>query len=185
MNVRVSGGKHRGRRIRAGKGSGLRPTSEKVRLAIFSILGADLEGKRVLDAYAGTGSLGIEALSRGARWADFVETDGHRCEAIRETLKDLDMQQARVHKGKIGSSLSRLGHRYDVVFADPPYDEDPWDVLLSVFGSGKLLNIGARVVAEHSSKIRLQDSYGSLMSETRRRYGDSAVTFYRLVKNNG
>ena len=185
MSVRISGGKHRGRRIRAGKGCGLRPTSEKVRLAIFSILGAELEGSRILDTYAGTGALGIEALSRGASWADFVEVDWQRCKAIRETLKDLEMRQARVHKGKVGLLLNRLGHKYDVIFADPPYDEDPWNVLFSEFGRGKLLNLGARVVAEHSSKIKLQHSYGSLKSETRREYGDSAVTFYRLVKNNG
>ena len=129
-------------------------------------------------------------MVRYSQWLDAIPDEAQHQplasqQSSGEALKDLDMQQARVHKGKVGSSLSRLGHRYDVVFADPPYDEDPWGVLLSVFGSGKLLNIGARVVAEHSSKIRLHDSYGSLKSETRRRYGDSAVTFYRLVKNNG
>ena len=140
----------------------------------------------MLDAYAGTGALGIEALRRGASWVDFIEADERRCRDIRQTLKDMDMnKQARVYKGKVERSFDRLQGGYDVVFADPPYDQDPWDEFLGRFGYADLLKSGARVVAEHRNKTELRDSYGRLKVESRRTYGDTAVTFFRMGKNDG
>ncbi|MBM3944752.1 MAG: 16S rRNA (guanine(966)-N(2))-methyltransferase RsmD [SAR202 cluster bacterium] len=186
MSARISGGKQRGHRIRSGRGSGLRPTSEKVRAAIFSILGPDLEGARVLDCYAGTGALGLEALSRGAASADFIEADDRGCRDIRQALRELGMEEhGRVYKGKVERTVGRMTGRYDIVFADPPYDDDPWDELLTRFGYDGLLNEGATVVAEHRNKRVLNDRYGRLGVSSRRKYGDTAVTFFRWDGKDG
>ena len=107
MSTRITGGSERGRRLRSTKGAGLRPTSERVRAAIFSTIGHDaVDGTRVLDLYAGTGALGIEALSRGAAWADFVEVDTRRCQDIRETLRQMGLAGRAMYTGP---GLKRLG----------------------------------------------------------------------------
>jgi 16S rRNA (guanine966-N2)-methyltransferase len=186
MNARISGGKERGRRLRSPRGTGLRPTSERVRAAVFSILGPAVEGAKVLDIYAGTGAFGMEALSRGAVWADFVEADERHCQAIRLALRDLGMaDKARVYRIRAERALEILPGGYDLVFADPPYDQDPWDEFLGRMGYGDALNAGASVVAEHRRTRVLKDEYGPLKVTTRRRYGDSSVTIFHAEAPHG
>lgn len=186
MSARISGGKERGRRLRSPKGTGIRPTSERVRAAVFSILGPAVEGAKVLDIYAGTGAFGMEALSRGAAWADFVEADERHCQAIRLALRDLDMvDKAKVYRAKAERALEILPGGYDLVFADPPYEQDPWDEFLGRMGYGNTLNVGASVVAEHRHTRILKDEYGPLKVVTRRRYGDSAVTIFHPEAHHG
>ncbi|MCH7626588.1 MAG: RsmD family RNA methyltransferase, partial [Chloroflexi bacterium] len=110
MTLRITGGELRGRRLKSAHGSGLRPTSERVRGAMFSIIGRDaVEGARVLDLYAGTGALGIEALSRGAAWADFVESGRGRCREIRDRLRELGLDdRSRVYAGRTLKVLGTL-----------------------------------------------------------------------------
>jgi 16S rRNA (guanine966-N2)-methyltransferase len=119
--VRVIAGQFKGRRLKAPPGSDTRPTSDRVREALFSILG-DVEGLRVLDLFAGSGALGIEALSRGAAEAVFVEQSRRAADAIRANLRAVGDPPAEVRAGSVAGYLGRAsGERFDLVFADPPY----------------------------------------------------------------
>ena len=170
----------RGRRVQSTRGAGLRPTSERVRAAIFSILGPGaVNGLRVLDLYAGAGTFGIEALSRGASWCDFVELNPRRSQDIRESLRELGVaSQGHVYSGVVEKTLDAVRGAYDLVFADPPYGLDPWKWLMDRLGSGDLLNENAYVVVEHHYKSELLENYGKLAQETVRRYGDTTVRVY-------
>jgi 16S rRNA (guanine966-N2)-methyltransferase len=120
--MRVIAGAYKGRRLQAPAGSETRPTSDRVREALFSILG-DVSGDRVLDLYAGSGALGIEALSRGAAGAVFVERDRRAADAIRANLRTVGHSSAKIHAGDALAWLARAHAEgpFDLVFADPPY----------------------------------------------------------------
>ena len=142
MGTQISGGKHRGRRLHS-ISADIRPTSQKLRLAIFSILSFLPDSPRVLDLYAGSGAFGLEALSRGAAHADFVEVNAKLCKIIDMNIKLLGYQdRAKVIKAKVEKSFDTLltqyednfgGHDggYDLVFLDPPYIKNPWEEVLS------------------------------------------------------
>lgn len=187
MVLRITGGIHRGRRLRSSGGAGLRPTSDRVRSAIFSMLGQDaVEGARVLDLYAGTGALGLEALSRGAAHADFVEVNARRCHQIREHLRELSLsEQGRVYPGRAERVLASLPGGYHLVLADPPYEMNTWDSLMELLNEGALLNEDCFVVVEHRYDTALADEYGKLSLVTRRRYGDTSVSIYRSGAGDG
>ncbi len=178
--TRLTGGSARGRVIRSVDGRDLRPTSEKVRSAIFSILGPDVvAGATVLDLYAGTGSLGMEALSRAAESAVFVEASEVICRSIRASLAELEMtDQARVVRASAESALGHDEEDFSLVFIDPPYRIDPWDSILGRMGSGDLLADNAVVIAEHYYKRELASAYGGLVKTTHRRYGDTAISIF-------
>ncbi len=187
MSVRISGGTHRGRLIRTDRQRGLRPTSERVRGALFSILGRSaIEGVRVLDLYAGTGALGIEALSRGAAWADFVESDGRRCRQLAGNLGELGLDdRGRVLCGRVDRVLGGMRGEYGLVMADPPYRAAPWQATLTRLAERGLVSEGGVVVAEHRSGQPLEAGYGSLRRVESRRYGDTSITFYKVGENGG
>ncbi len=182
MTTRITGGSHRGRRLRSSGGVDLRPTSEMVRGAMFSIVGPDtVVGARVLDLYAGTGALGIEALSRDATLADFVEVRSSRCREIRENLAQMGLaDRGRVHRARVDTALDSLQGGYGLVFIDPPYDSDPWAALMGRLGEGDLLVEDAIVVAEHRSNTELADSYGRLARTKLRRHGDTGISVFVL-----
>ena len=142
VTTRISGGIHRGRTLRTPSVAGLRPTSERVRAALFSIIGPEaVEGKRVADLYAGTGALGLDALSRGAEWVSFVERNGRLCSAIREQLRLLGLDaQARVHRGSVLRVVESLTGGHDLIMADPPYDSSELGQLVEALQSPQLLN---------------------------------------------
>ena len=181
MSTRITGGSERGRRLRSSKTAGLRPTSERVRAAIFSMIGSEaVEGARVLDLYAGTGALGIEALSRGGSWADFVEAHAGLCRDIRHSLAELGFtEQSRVLRSKVEKSIDTLEGGYDLVLIDPPYDSDPWERLMGRLENERLLNENALVVVEHRHDSRLADEYGQLARRTDRRHGDTSISIYQ------
>ena len=187
MSVRISGGTHRGRLIRTDRERSLRPTSERVRGALFSILGRSaIEGVRVLDLYAGTGALGIEALSRGAAWADFVESNGRRCRQLARNLGDLDMdKRSRVLCGTVERMLGGIAGGYGLVLADPPYQSAPWQAMLPRLAERGLVADSGVVVAEHHSNEPLENGYGSLRQFDSRRYGDTSITFYAVGETGG
>ena len=179
--MRVTGGSLRGRRLRAIRSPRLRPTSDRVRGAIFSILGPGAcEGARVLDLYAGTGMLGIEALSRGAEEAVFVEADAALARRMRANLRELSVhERAKVLRGRVERLLERLEGEFDLVFADPPYEEDAWDEVMGRLDGRGLVSARGAVIAEHRSGAATAETYGRLALETRRRYGDSSIAVYR------
>ena len=177
--MRVVAGEAKGRRIGSLKRLGARPTTQRVRTALFSILESfGMEGKRVVDLYAGTGTLGIEALSRGAGHADFVEVNSRRCALLRDNLNSLGYSdRASVHCMKVEKAVKTLGKSYDFVLMDPPYTIGPvHDVLDEV---GALAREGAVVVAGHSSRHTLEPKYNRLELMQERRYGDTVCSIYR------
>ena len=179
--TRISGGHLKGRSVKSKFGSGLRPTAEVVRGALFSIVG-DITGTRVLDLYAGTGILGIEALSRGAESADFVEEHSGRCREVKASLREMGLDaQGRVHRAKVEAALRTLNGEYDLVFADPPYDVEPWPWLADEMQSRGLLTQSVLFVAEHRHRTVLAERYGSIRMTTSRRYGDTAISVYGMA----
>ena len=187
MSVRITGGEHRGRRLRSYRGGDLRPTSDRVRGAIFSILGLDaVEGVRALDLYSGTGALGIEALSRGADWVDFVEANARRCQQIRESLSELSLEnQGKVYRARVENILDSLPGAYGLIFADPPYDTAPWASLMDELSRHSLIKQNGVVVVEHRYGTALAERYGELLQVSSRRYGDTSVSFYKVGVTNG
>ena len=151
--VRVIAGAARGRRLAAPTGRGTRPTSDRTREALFStlesLLGGSLAGLRFLDLYAGSGAVGLEALSRGALGATLVESDLRAVATIRANVKAVGLPGAEVVAGPVARLLDGAPSAYDVVFADPPYDDPVDDVLLALV---PWLADGAVVAVERSSR---------------------------------
>ena len=173
VDMRVVSGDLGGRKLVTPDGSDTRPTSDRVREAMFnSLFSLDaIEGARVLDAFAGSGALGIEALSRGALHATFVETGRDALAALRENLETLQLgAQGRVVPGDALAHLERTaaeGSHYDLVLLDPPYGFDQWDALLAA------VPVGARVVIESDREVVVPDSWEV---HRRKRYGGTVVT---------
>lgn len=186
---RVIAGRARGIRLIA-PGPGTRPLADRVKQTLFAVLEPDLRGARVLDLFAGSGAAGIEALSRGASAAVFVERDSGAVTVIRANLERTGLAGAgtRVVRGDalafLASPAATADGPFDVAIVDPPYAAtDLLDGALTVLGDGSrgLLAPGARVVAKHFWRDRPPASPGLLASERERRFGETSLTFYRLV----
>ena len=158
-----------------------------VRSAIFSMVGPQaVQGARVVDLYSGTGALGIEALSRGAAWVDFVEGDSRLCRSLRQNLEELGMAgRGRVYRRRVDAALDELDGRYDLVFADPPYDQDPWTWLMDRLERGQLLSQQAVLVLEHHRRLELAQRYGKLARTRSRRHGDTMISLYVAESADG
>lgn len=182
--MRITGGTHRGRRLSAPKTPGIRPTSDRARESVFNLLGQYLTGHTVLDLFAGTGAFGMDALSRGAEWAVFVDN----CpEAIALITRNIDLCGFRQRSSVIKSDLSvaidlgkdrHLPDRFDVIFVDPPYRSGMIPRLCRLIAAGRLLTPGGRVVAETSAGERLPGSIENLVQTRARTYGDTKITIF-------
>ena len=180
--LRVVAGTAKGRRLKGTLSPEARPTTERVRAAIFNILSpGQYRDHRVLDLYAGSGSLGIESLSRGAGWADFVELNQRQCEVVRANLDGTGFRRAgAVYCNKVEAALTTLPGGYQLVLMDPPYRLTSLDGVLEAIGTTEdLLGPGGMVVVGHSKRLALNEQYGPLEMVSQRRYGDNAVDFYR------
>lgn len=191
--MRIISGVAKGRRVgfrkaflRQGEADELRPTSSKVREAVFDIIRDELPGAEFLDLYAGTGGVGIEALSRGAGKVTFVESNGLRVKMINDLIMRFNFKgRSVVIMGDTGDFLKKelkKRHKYDIIFLDPPYHSDELMTILQVIGQGGLLEKDGRVIAEHFSKTVLPDVAGRLKLVKKYRYGDTALTRYGLEK---
>ena len=178
MTTRITGGSHRGRRLRTSAGAGLRPTSERVRAALFSIIGSEaVDGKRVADLYAGTGAIGLDALSRGAEWVDFVERDRRLCGELADRLRSWTMDtRAKVYRGRVLNILGSLPGGYDLVVADPPYNSTELVGVVDRLQPARMVNPGGLVVLEHRSGSSEEFATGRFVLETTKRYGDTELT---------
>jgi 16S rRNA (guanine966-N2)-methyltransferase len=181
MPIRVIGGSVGGRSLKGPPKAGLRPTSDRVREAVFEVLmarGADMA--RVLDLYSGTGAMGIEALSRGAEHCDFVEADQRTAEVIRENLRMTGLRdRARVFPLPVARALSRLEGAYGLVVADPPYEYDRAEKELATLVERGLLAEDGIIVVEHSKRRVWPEELAGRNQIFSRRYGDTAVTMYQ------
>ena len=185
-NMRVAGGVARGHRLKGAVTPGVRPTSERARAAIFNVLPPwVLEDARILDLFAGTGSLGIEALSRGAAWGDFVERNRRQHQALQTNLEATGFrQQSRAYCADAARILGNLPGRYRLVLLDPPYKMEQLDQFMESLGTTPgLVDESGMVVVGHSRHVTLAGEYGDLALESNRRYGDNLVDFYRRGGN--
>jgi 16S rRNA (guanine966-N2)-methyltransferase len=177
--VRIVGGNLRGRVLRAPGGAATRPTSEKVREAVFNILGS-VAGDRVLDLFAGSGALGIEALSRGAAHATFVDAARPALTSIRGNLRELALEDhATVVSGDAVGFAAR--HQpmapWRLVFVDPPYRSDLATRAVLALPC-EHLSTDAVVIIEHDRRNAPPDALGSLLRTDQRRYGDTLISFF-------
>ena len=181
MALRVSGGYLKGRRLESPKsGPGIRPTTERVKLAIFSVIGkVGVQGKRCLDLFSCTGALGIEALSRDADGCDFVEKNYRNYKLIIRNLSGLDLSDSTkiFCKDSVGF-LRQSDGGYGLVLLDPPFSTNNWDELMGLIGAPNIVDEEGITVAEYPVGTILKDEYGSLKRFNRKKYGDSEVSFY-------
>jgi 16S rRNA (guanine(966)-N(2))-methyltransferase RsmD len=182
--VRVIAGKRKGRRLKAPDGLTIRPTADRVKEALFSILGGEVEGARVLDLYAGSGALGIEALSRGAAHVTFVEADPLSIRLIRENLQVCGLTDSvEVHVRRVETFLSRVPVTvppFRIVLADPPYRATEEVIRLAAQFPTRLLEPHGIVALEHGEGFVPPPAFGPLTRSRTYRYGETAVTLYRL-----
>jgi 16S rRNA (guanine(966)-N(2))-methyltransferase RsmD len=187
--MRIIAGTFRSRQLKSLKGIALRPTSDKLRETLFNVLGELVLDARFVDLFAGTGAVGIEALSRGAREASFVEKHPPAVALIRKNLESLEIcKGARVLPLDSLRALKRLADapavasaRIDIVFLDPPYAEKlEYRNVLSFLGESNLLPENAVVVAEHQRSLDLPETFGKLERVRVLRQGDAALSFFRF-----
>jgi 16S rRNA (guanine966-N2)-methyltransferase len=184
--VRVIAGTLKGHKLDAPRGMETRPTAARVREALFSVLG-DVSDDNVLDLYAGSGALGIEALSRGARAATFVESSRPALACLRANLSALGLEeQSHVLPLRVERSVTALtaSGPFDLVFCDPPWGEvEKALLLLTRLSQGEILTPAARVFLEHAARDPLPPlNDGPLALSSTRRWGDTAVASLILVK---
>jgi len=188
--MRIIAGTYRGLRLRTLKGGNLRPTSDQMRETLFDVLGPSVEGATFLDAYAGTGAVGLEALSRGARDVVFIEHHRAAAQLIRQNLAALKIDSGyALLTCSVVTGLERLeseGERFDVVFLDPPYEEiREYHHTLRQLARGTLLRPASVVIAEHSRHVELEENYLALHRSRLLRHGDAQLSFYRLAPEAG
>lgn len=184
--MRVIAGSARGVLLRQPRGRGTRPTSGRLRESLFSMLeaaGCDFDA--VLDLYAGTGALGIEALSRGGSRCTFVETDAAAVVTIRENLRRAGFEaEGTVVPGRVGRWRPPADAQYTLVVADPPYDDaEAWPAIAATVAGA--LATGAIVVVEHAARAGPPDSLAGLPRWRDRRQGDGALAMYRAAEVGG
>ncbi|HEY6547660.1 MAG TPA: 16S rRNA (guanine(966)-N(2))-methyltransferase RsmD [Vicinamibacteria bacterium] len=182
--TRIIAGSNKGRRLKAPKGLATRPTGARVRQTLFDILAPRMAGCRFLDAFAGSGGIGLEALSRGAARVVFVDDSAPAVEAVRENVALLrGAGEAQVFRQDARLALPALadkGVRFDVIYLDPPYESDLYEPLLQLCGQAGLLEKEGLVVAEHFHKRLLPETIGRLLLAREVRVGDHRLSFYRL-----
>ena len=192
LPMRIIAGRFRSRTFQAPAGMATRPSSDRLRETLFNVLAPRIAGARFLDLYAGSGAVGIEALSRGAGRVEFVERAPAALAVLRKNLSRLGLTEGfRIHGAGVGTVLgkmkpatSNLEAAFDVVFLDPPYDAIPeYATTLGLLGGAAsgLLAGGAVVIAEHRRKEKLEARYGSLARTRLLEQGDAALSFYAVA----
>jgi len=186
--MRIIAGIFRSRVLLAPAGLATRPTSDRLRETLFNVLAPRIAGAAFLDLYAGSGAVGIEALSRGAEQVTFVERAPAALKVLRENLDRLALAVGfRIHPGSVGSFLRKPRSGlpgFDIVFLDPPYDAaEEYAATLGLLGgaSAGLLAAGSVVIAEHRRKERLDEQHGGLIRTRLLEQGDAALSFYAAI----
>jgi 16S rRNA (guanine966-N2)-methyltransferase len=183
--MRVIAGKYRGRRLKSPPSDRTRPTSDRLRETLFNVLTPRIEGARFLDLCAGTGAVGIEALSRGAEHTTFVDQSRRMCALIEANLDALGIENdVEIATAEVSEYLRRLvkmeAKPFEIVFFDPPYQAD-YEGVLAYFGdhSAQLLATDALLIAEHDKRKELSEEIGRLKRYRKVKQGDSVLSFYQ------
>jgi len=180
--VRVIGGVARGRHLKAPRGMRTRPMADKIREALFSMLASlQIRPRRVLDLYAGSGAIGIEALSRGAQWVDFVDMSSAACTVIRQNLENTGFRdRAAVHCMPVRSFLARVREPYDCVIMDPPYADPTILETMALLARSAAVQPGTVLILGHSPRLLLPPFHAGWRQLRDRCHGDSCVAIYQL-----
>lgn len=177
-------GAYRGRSLRAVAGAEVRPTSDRLRETLFNILSPSIRGSRFLDLCAGSGAVGIEALSRGASHVTFIESSRRARSSIEANLRTLGIADgARLITRDALTALKHLAEmseQFDLVFFDPPYASELYDNVLSKLAESNLIGPDSIVIVEHRAKHRLAASFSHLKLYRQVKQGESAFSFYKL-----
>ncbi|MBX7258326.1 MAG: 16S rRNA (guanine(966)-N(2))-methyltransferase RsmD [Candidatus Hydrogenedentes bacterium] len=180
--LRVIAGQAKGIRLEAPKGTRVRPTLDRVREALFSILGPDIPGCRFADLFTGTGANGIEALSRGAAAVVFVDNDPRSLECVRTNVEKARLgAQATLRRLSIPAGLRQLaanGQRFDLIFADPPFEYRDYSSLLAAVSEAELLNPEGSLVLEHAKEAEIPEKIGTLRRYRHETYGSVGLSFF-------
>jgi 16S rRNA (guanine(966)-N(2))-methyltransferase RsmD len=182
--MRIIAGSYRSRSLEAPPGLATRPTSDRLRETLFNVLASRIAGAAFLDLYAGSGAVGIEAISRGAASVEFVERAPAALKVLRANLGRLGLSEGfRINSSNVKTALQRMNPaaRFDLIFLDPPYDAAAeYESTLGMLGvpASNLLAADALVIAEHRKKERLEDRCGKLMRTRLLEQGDAALSFY-------
>ena len=180
--LRIIGGRLKGRKLAAFRGQAVRPTSDRVRESLFNILAVDWEGKSVLDLFAGTGGLGIEAVSRGACRVVFIENQPHAIRVLQKNISGLNLRNCcEVLKCSVEKGISLVGktdRTFDIIFLDPPYGRGLADTTLRLLGSSDILAEYGVVVVEHQCREVLSERYHKLSRLDQRTYGKTGISFF-------
>jgi 16S rRNA (guanine966-N2)-methyltransferase len=181
--MRIIGGEFRSRRLKTVPGLATRPTSDKLRETLFDVLGPDVTGSVWYDCFAGSGAVGLEALSRAADFAVFVESATAAVRVLQQNVAALGVEQRCLEIQKpVAAALVQAGRPAGFVFLDPPYAAAlEYRRVLSLLGEGALLKPHGMVIAEHARRSPLEPAYGRLARYRVLEQGDSALSFYKLV----
>jgi 16S rRNA (guanine966-N2)-methyltransferase len=180
MTVRVIGGEFRSRRLKSLPGLNTRPTPDRLRETLFDVLGPHIRDTVFMDVYAGTGAVGIEALSRGARRSVFIEKNRAAVEVIHENLASLQLQsRAEMFTSKAATVLERV--RAEIAFLDPPYEmSTEYETSMTALGRSET----PLVILQHSSRFQPQAEYGPLLRYREIKQGDNSLSFYRRISTS-
>jgi len=180
--MRVIAGEHKGRRLTAVPGKGTRPTTDKVKESIFNMIGPYFEGGTALDLYAGTGGLGIEALSRGVERAVFVEWDARAFAVVKQNIAACRLEDRtelyRIDAARALKALAKRGASFDLVFLDPPYAQQRIADEVAEMQEMGLLAPDAWIVAEHGADVMLPETIGDCVVDRVATYGETSITLY-------
>jgi len=184
--MRITGGTARGRVLQVPRNVDIRPTTDRTREAVFSMLVSLTQiWDRCLDLYAGTGALGIEALSRGAGRVDFVEKERRNCDNIKRNLLTLGFKDnAHVYCFDVSRAISELKEQFDIIFMDPPYADKTIENIIEKLSASQIVRENTVLVVSHSSRVVLKEEYGILKMIKNKKYGDTSISIYNLEARN-
>jgi len=179
--MRIIAGKAKGHHIKAPRETTTRPATDLVRGAIFSILETMVsDWSLVLDLFSGSGALGIEALSRGAGWVDFVDQNPRCCDIIGQNLEKTKLAaQAHVYCCAVAKAISFLDKEYNIIIIDPPYSDSSIGGFMANLATTKLVGANTTVILTHSPHLKLSSTYAPLTLVKERRHGDSCIAIYQ------
>ena len=179
--MRIISGEYRGRKLESPKTNDVRPTTDKVKEAMFSILMPYIEGARCLDLFSGTGGLGLEALSRGAEFCVFCDRDRAGIALTKENIRKCGAEgKSRVVQGDYMKTLERAEERFDIILIDPPYDSGIYEKCLSSIEKLDLLSDEGIIITEHEKNVVLPDYLGKLSKIKERKYGQTVLSIYGI-----
>ncbi len=182
--MRVISGKARGLKLNTPKNEDVRPTTDRVKESLFNIISSYIMDSKVLDLFAGTGSLGIECLSRGASKCVFVDLSKESLQIVKSNIKKARVEDNSVvinadYKEAV-RKLNAQGEKFDMIFMDPPYYKDLFVDALTKIAEGKLLADEGIIVVEHDTKENLPENVLNLVQNRSKKYGNTTITFYKL-----